>query len=813
MGTSRSIRPVPYLVALTVLAAAYAASARLGLSIPGIAEQVSLVWPPTGIALASLLLLGRDLWPGVAVGAFIANYFASEPITAAVGIAIGNTLEALVGVWLLERAGFRPSLARVRDVLALLVLAALGSTLVSATIGVTSLCLGGVHPWTSFGRLWPVWWIGDAMGDAVMAPVLLVWASIPRPGWPPIRRAEGAGLLMAVVGVGLSVFTGRGGGIYPLHYTIFPLVIWAAFRLGQQGTTVVTLVSLMLAIAGTVAGRGPFVQGTTHEGLILLQLFMAMVAVTGLLLAAAIAERNAAEAQRERDYARLELGEARLRLALEAGRMGVWDWDLVSGHIEWSPNLEPMHGLAPGTFDGTIAGFRALVHPEDRQRVDEAIRRAIEQGHDYQVEFRNVWPDGSVHWMSGRGTVQHDERGAPTHMIGVGMDVTERRQLEDALRERAEQLTDADRRKDEFLAMLAHELRNPLAAISSAAALLRLGAGAEMADRAGAIVDRQVRHLARLVDDLLDASRITSGKITLRSEPVDLAAAVRAAVETARPLIEGQRHTLEVSLPEEPLWLDGDRARLTQVFTNLLDNAAKYTPRGGAVSVRVGRAGDAAVVEVRDSGVGMAPETLAHAFDLFSQGARGLDRAQSGLGIGLTVVRRLVELHGGRVVGTSDGPDRGSRFTVHLPARPAGWTPARAAAGAPLDGTAVRARRVLVVDDNVDMVASTAALLSHDGHHVRTATSGAEAITTASAFAPDVVLLDIGLPGMDGYEVAKRLRAAPNGRTVRLIAVSGYGRDEDRRQSLDSGFDAHLVKPVDLDVLRQAVSGAGAPAG
>jgi len=536
-----------------------------------------------------------------------------------------------------------------------------------------------------------------------------------------------------------------------------------------------------------------------------------VVAIAGLLLGAAITERDLAERRRRRDYAQLELSEEGLRLALEAGRMGVWDWDLRSGHLRWSDNLVAIHGLPRGGFTGTFDAFRELVHPEDRAAVDAAIARAIEERSGLDVEFRSRAADGSIRWMAGKGRVLTDPGGSAVRMLGVGMDVTERKRLEDELRQRAQQLAAADRRKDEFLAMLAHELRNPLAPMCNALELLQRRSGdTGVVEHARDLMERQVRHMVRLIDDLLDVSRITSGKVTLRKELVDLDSIVASAVETTRPLFESRRHVLAVSLPPEGVWLEADPTRLAEVVANLLDNAAKYMGEGGRVWLTAQRRGDELVLEVRDTGRGMSADVLAHAFDLFTQGERTLDRAESGLGIGLTVVRSLVELHGGQVRAESEGPGRGSVFTVTLPAPrvvdpPRVVTPRREG-GARLP--TLGGRRVLVVDDNLDTAESSSLLLEIEGYDVRVAHNGPKAIEIARVFAPDIVLLDIGLPGMDGYAVARALRAAPELARCRLIAVSGYGQAEDRHRSREAGFDRHLVKPVEADVLREVLAEA-----
>ncbi|MBP3954471.1 response regulator [Gemmata sp. G18] len=378
----------------------------------------------------------------------------------------------------------------------------------------------------------------------------------------------------------------------------------------------------------------------------------------------------------------------------------------------------------------------------------------------------------------------------------------ERKQLDAELRLRVGELAEADRRKDEFLAMLAHELRNPLAPVRNAVQILRATYTHDpVVTRLTEMLGRQVGQMAHMVDDLLDVSRFTRGTVELRTEPVVLADAIDRALEMARPLIDARRHDINVSVPSEPIHLDADPTRLTQILGNLLNNAAKYTDDGGRIWLSVSREGDEAVVRVRDTGIGLAPDMLLRVFDLFTQENRTLDRAQGGLGIGLTLVRSLVELHGGTARAFSDGPGLGSEFVVRLPALPT-CTKGANERGAPRS-TVEPARRLLIVDDNVDSAESLAEVLALAGHNVWTAHDGPAALREVQAHSPEIILLDIGLPRMDGYEVARRVRQLPDLGTTTLIAMTGYGQEEDRRKSQEAGFNYHLVKPVDLDEVRR----------
>ncbi|HVG06363.1 MAG TPA: ATP-binding protein [Thermoanaerobaculia bacterium] len=402
------------------------------------------------------------------------------------------------------------------------------------------------------------------------------------------------------------------------------------------------------------------------------------------------------------------------------------------------------------------------------------------------------------------------ENGRLVRVWGTQLDITERKRLEDELRRRAEDLAGADRRKDQFLAMLAHELRNPLAPIRNAVELMRQVETIDPAFQPSReMVERQVKHLARLVDDLLDVSRITQGSIRLRKEVVELGTVVERAIEATRPLIDSRAHDLKIQLPTDQIHLEADPTRLEQILTNLLNNAAKYTMPGGQIRVTAALEGDEAVVRVRDNGIGVPPDVLDRVFEPFVQSEGSLARSEGGLGIGLTLVRSLVEMHGGTVEATSPGLGQGSEFVVRLPATvPAEKTASLPEADAPFPS---RGLRVLVVEDNVDAAESLAALLHLWGHEVRMVHDGLAAIDAAREHHPEVVLLDIGLPGLDGYQVAKRLREDASMDGALLVAMTGYGQPEDRRRSREAGIHHHFVKPVEPFVLRTLLSNLGAP--
>jgi signal transduction histidine kinase/ActR/RegA family two-component response regulator len=442
--------------------------------------------------------------------------------------------------------------------------------------------------------------------------------------------------------------------------------------------------------------------------------------------------------------------------------------------------------------------------PPDELPMQYAAAHAVEVC-NAEVEF--VYPDGTTCTIFGSASPLFDMHGKVRGCVGSFLDITERKRLEEELRHRVEQLADADQRKDEFLATLAHELRNPLAPISNAVELIgRANGDSAMLEKARCMMERQVGQLVRLVDDLLDISRITRGKVQLRKERVELAGVVRDAIEAARPRIDAQAHELTVALPHEPVLLDADPTRLEQVISNLLNNAAKYTEKGGRIWLTAERQAGDVIVSVRDTGIGIAAEHLAHIFEMFSQVSPALERSHGGLGIGLALVKGLVELHGGSVQAQSSGAGFGSEFTVRLPI-------VEAAVSAPQQPDDRREQcrcgkkcHVLIADDLRDSVESLAMMLHMAGHDVHTAHDGLEAVQAAAVFHPDVVVLDIGMPRMNGYEAARHIRKQPWGQKMVLVALTGWGQEEDRRRSLEAGFNHHLTKPVKPAALEQLLA-------
>ena len=492
--------------------------------------------------------------------------------------------------------------------------------------------------------------------------------------------------------------------------------------------------------------------------------------------------------------------ESALSEAHMLARFGTWHWTLGSDEIEVSDSVPHIFGRSVPPF----AQQRGTILPEESwEQVRRLSGELTRSGGSGALQLQALHANGDPIWLEYRCESVHGQNGAVLALRGTMQDVTDRVRAEEALRQ-------ADQRKNEFLAMLAHELRNPLAPIASGAQLLGHGS-LELAriQHISGIIARQARHMAGLVDDLLDVSRVTRGLVVLATEPVDLNAVVRDAAEQVQALVRDKGHALELNVLPEPAKVLGDRKRLVQVAGNLLHNAAKFTSQGGRIAVALRLDGADVVLEVRDNGIGMQPAELERAFDMFVQGERTPDRSLGGLGIGLALVRSLVELHGGSVGVDSAGPGLGSVFTVRLP-RLVDDAPALVPSVVAGPDAGAAGLKVMVVDDNVDAAQILSMYVAAQGHAVRTEFGPAQALALAPDFAPDVCLLDIGLPGMDGYELARRLRALPATRTAMLVAVSGYGQEQDRADSAAAGFDHHLVKPVDMAALEEILAGAGA---
>jgi PAS domain S-box-containing protein len=1281
------------LAQLLGVAAIYFAAAWLGLSMASVHTSVSPVWPPTGIAIAAVLLLGYRVSPGILLGAFLANYFLTPVhITTAGGIALGNTLEALSAGLLLRFLNFHNSLDRAKDVFQF-VFATLACTMVSATIGNLSLSLGHDGRWDQFGPLWLTWWLGDAVGGLVLAPLLLTWGARSRQ-WLPTRRYLEVSLLLLLLSVSAMATFSRSAPLsaryFSLSRLIVPFFLWAAFRLGQRGVTLASALLSVFAVWGTAHGAGPFISSTPNDSLLLLQLFLGSNAVTFLFLVVVVEERRlseetvreserrvagnlaitrilaespalsnatprllqtigealgwevgsiwtpdvdanvlrclniwhapSAKAERfesvsyertlapgvglpgrvwtslkpawipdvtkdenfprasvavaeglhaafafpilfgdkflgvmeffsheirepddallamfgsigsqvgqfmerklveeavkeneertrlildtaldavvmidgqgsitdwnpqaerifgwtkpevigrelaetiiplqhreahergfrhylntgvgpllrkrieitalhrdgrefpvelsitpvgfgnqvyfsafvrditERKHAEeaLRESEEQLRLALDAARMGAWDYDIQTGAVKWSNKLELIHGLLPGSFGGTFDDYQMDIHPDDRQQVIESLTRTIEHGEEHAIEYRIIRPDGATRWVEGKGQVIRDDGGRAIRLTGVCTDITERKQaeaeraqllareqtarieaekatemtkrvqavtdtalqhlaLDDLLHEmlvrirdlldcdsvailllsddgqcltvraalgleeevadevrvpmgrgiaghiaanclplivddvssvevvtsllrekircligapllvegrilgvihadRAEarlfrqedlrllqlvadrialamdrarlyeaeqnariQAEEANRTKDEFLATVSHELRTPLNAIVGWCGMLRSGRlDKPTVDRAIEIIDRNAKVQAQLIEDILDVSRIITGKLGLDVRPVELAQIIEAAVDSVRLAAEAKGIRVQSLLDPRTSPVSGDPNRLQQIVWNLLSNAVKFTPKGGQVQIHL-RAIDSGVeIIVSDTGQGISKEFLPYVFEQFRQADSATTRRFGGLGLGLAIVRHLVELHGGTIQAESAGIGQGATFTVRLPVmigtepanEPGEYAAGRQYAAARLSLSGLR---VLAVDDEADARELLTAMLSKCDAQVKATASASEALEVLADWQPDVLISDIEMPDIDGYSLIRRVREleADRGGQIPAVALTAHARVEDRLRALRAGFQIHVSKPIEPNELAMVLA-------
>ncbi|MBC7797964.1 MAG: PAS domain S-box protein, partial [Pyrinomonadaceae bacterium] len=515
-------------------------------------------------------------------------------------------------------------------------------------------------------------------------------------------------------------------------------------------------------------------------------------AIAALIVTLDISESKKAEAS-------LRDQKERMRLAMEAANLYLWEVDLKTKTVKWSENAAPVLGFE--RLPENLKSVIELIHPDDRETLLKSLEQAELGNKGFSIEFRFINPANETVWVQKQGATLETDENSLVRQIGIAQNITPRRQAEDKLK-------DVDKRKDEFLAILAHELRNPLAPIRTALEVLQNDAETGQREFARSVIERQIGQLVNLVDDLLDVSRINNGKVKLKIKQIDLSNAIIAAIEANSPLIKASGHKLRFDSPETPIFVDADSMRLTQIFLNILNNAAKYTGPNGEITITSESENDEAVVRIKDNGVGIAPEKLMLIFDMFAQIENGDKRSQSGLGIGLSLVKQLVEMHAGTVEAKSEGENKGSEFIVRLPLSnrqneimPETDDDIRKKLKVK-SVTAVK-KRILIVDDNVDAAEMLTMMFSLEGYETRVAFDGLNAVKSAQEFLPEVVLLDIGLPDIDGYETARRIRAQLN--DVTLIALSGWGQEEDRRKSQEAGFNHHLVKPVQIEAITNII--------
>jgi PAS domain S-box-containing protein len=667
---------------ILLLAVVYFATAKLGLSLAALHSNVTPVWPPTGIAIASLLIFGRRLWPGVFLGALAVNLLTSIPVASAIGIATGNTLEALVAVWLLQEvARWRNSLDSVADVMRLVGCATVLAPIVSATIGGLSLCLGGAAPWANFWSLWLTWWIGDGFGALIVTPLILSWRAPARLNaghWPEI-----AVLLFLHLLVVMIVFGGWFPGpvkTYPLAYLSLPFLLWAALKFDLSIVTSAIVLMAGVAVWGAKHGYGPWVQTSPNVSMILLVSFVGTSSLMTLVVSAIMSERRRAEADKSKLGSELQIHRRRIEELVAHVPGVVWEaWgkpDAANQQIDFvSSHVEKMLGYSQTEWLSTPNFWLSIVHPDDKERAAREAATIFASGKGGSSRFRWLHKDGREVWVEAQSVVVCDQTG-PIGMRGVTMDITAAVQAEieraELLRRESlarEQAEEASRLKEEFLATVSHELRTPLNAVVGWSRLVRSGQlDKEGLAHALEVIERNASAQRQIIEDLLDVSRIITGKLKINTQRVDLLLVIHAAIDAVRPAAEAKEIDLRTHFEAPDAIVRADVERLQQVLWNLLANAVKFTPQRGTVDVYLRQRGSLAEIRVEDSGPGIPAEFLPRIFERFSQADGSSTRKHGGLGLGLAIVRHLVELHGGIVSAGNRDENGGAVLTVLLPA-------------------------------------------------------------------------------------------------------------------------------------------------
>jgi PAS domain S-box-containing protein len=792
-------------LAVAALAGLYYAAARFGLRYASIGQSVSLVWPPTGLALAALVALGYGYWPAVAIGAFLANAATPVPLAAAAGIAVGNTLEALLAAYLLRRAtGARPRLESMATVRTLVLAAAPVGAVVSAIIGVSALTMTGVLAESGAASTVMVWWTGDVLGALVVAPFLFAWIINSRPG-DSTRGVLEVILLCLGTAAAAELGVGRYTSLPMLHqvdylYLLFPFVIWAALRFGSRGASLMTLTISVVAVWHTTQGTGPFITATAPGTLFAAACYLAAVAVTGLTLAAAVAH--------ERETATKALGqrEQQLRVALDAARMGIWSWSTADNRLSWDDTLRQLYGLAPADRMAGYDDFLARVHPEDREFVNGQVLRALGEGGSLDYEFRIILPDGSIRWIADQGRVVLGDRGEPQGMTGVCMDVTQRRATEEQLRQ-AHRMESIGR----LAGGVAHEANNQMSVVIGATdfILRRSDVAPEVRSDVESI-RRAAERTAAVTAQLLAFSR----RQVLKPQVLDL----NSLLQRFQPVLQrvmGEDCLVTLRLGKGIGSVKADPGQLEQVMVNLALNARDAMPRGGELTVETLAAefrrgsttaiqgvavepGSYAVLAVSDTGHGMDQATLARVFEPFFT----TKEVGQGTGLGLSTVYGIVKQSDGYVWAYSE-PGRGAAFKIYLPATseaPADLPRTSGSVPAPANG-----ELVLVVEDEESVRRTAARGLREAGYQVLEAESGKEGLDLVAGSTQRIalVLTDVVMPGMSGRELAAALAELLPGTPV--LFTSGYTDSEIVGRGLLAPGAAFLPKPFTVHALVRAV--------
>ena len=677
------------LLRLAAITGAYYVAGRLGLSFAFINANASAIWPPTGIALASLLLFGLRCWPAVFIGAFLVNLSTSGAVISSTVIASGNTLEAVLATSFINRfANGSRAFEKAGDLVRAAAFTLLVATPVAASVGTLALLSTNLAAPEDAPVVWATWWLGDAAGAVTVAPLVLLWTERPWLGAVRARPVEAIFVAVTLIGVTLGVFseaTRAGTEHWSLAWLCLPVLLWTALRFGPKECVAGAMVVCILAIRNTLHGFGPFAAHPPNHALLLLQCFIAILTLAALATAAEARERRARERQLEllnseleaRVRARtadLERAQQHLEEAQHIARIGSWEWDILKDRVSWSDELYRIYGLDSSSFAASYDAFLARVYPDDRESVRQHVTNAVESGEPMTFEHRIVRPDGSVRVLTAQADVVRGNDGRPVRLTGTAQDITDQRRADEEraalAREHAARVEaeEASRAKDQFMATLSHELRTPLNAVLGWSHMLLQRTLDESArERAIESIYRNAMIQSQLVSDMLDISRMTGRQLVLDIGLVDLPTLIDSTVEAMRPAAVEKGIEILTSL-DEAAWVNGDAKRLAQVLNNLLNNAIKFTPRGGQVFVELTRSGGETVLVVRDTGPGIPPDFLPHVFDRFAQADDSVTRAHGGLGLGLAIVRHIVERHDGSVQVANGPSGSGAIFTARLPA-------------------------------------------------------------------------------------------------------------------------------------------------
>jgi len=775
------------------LAAVYALFARIGLSFHAVSSFATMVWPPSGISLAAVLLLGTRFWPAVALGAFFANSWIGAPIPVALAIAAGNTGEAVFAAWALRKIpGFRTELDRLRDVVGLVVFGGILGPGLSATVGVSSLSVAGLVAPNVWVATWRAWFLGDSIAILILTPLILT-RTAPAPAGRPRTLLEKVALTLSICGASYFLFGVTQNGTTAV---LAPVLIWAALRFEVRGVAFATMLLAAIAIWETAHGNGPFASPVVEDGLARLQSFMLLTSATFLVLGATTLERRRADAARREAEATTEESETRYRKIADSVEQLLWISD-SSGQVKflnraWERTIGPLE-QARGM------GWLDWVHPDDRADVLERRAQAIAAGRPYRLEERIRTKNGEYRWILARVVPVRDAQGRVKEWFGAATDVNVLKTAQADLRSAKEAAEEAGRAKDRFLATLSHELRTPLTPVLAYSSILERDASLDRETRRRAEVVRRNAELeARLIDDLLDLTRVTSGKLEMHKETVGLYEAIDHAMEICREDADRGGVAIARVATKGEAFVNADPARLRQIFWNILKNAVKFTPRGGKVLIRsVPGEEDLVAVEISDTGSGIEESELHRIFQPFEQAAHG----KGGLGLGLAISRGLVEAQGGTLSARSDGVGEGSTFRIEFPLvtpqresqRPTGTTPASGHR---------TVHRILLVEDHVDSATAVKELLGVLSCDVVVANTVQEAIDASRTGPFDLVLSDLGLPDGNGIDLMRMLRDEYG---LSGIAITGHGMASDLRNTRDAGFVGHLVKPITLQRLSDAV--------